>query len=165
MKDIKIEKVTLNIGVGEPGANLDKAMKLLSSLSGAKPIQTTSKKRIPSWNIRPGLAIATKVTLRKNKAKEILLRLLAAVNNELKSDSFDNEGNFSFGIKEYLDIPDAKYDADIGIIGLDVAVTLTRPGFRVKKKRIRRGKIPRQHRISKEEATEFMKKEFKVIIK
>lgn len=165
MKDIKIEKVTLNIGVGEPGDRLDKAMKLLKNLTGVKPVQTRAKKRIPTWSIRPGLAIAAKVTLRDDKAKTILKQFLGAVNNELNKKCFDNEGNFAFGIKEYLDIPDAKYDAEIGIIGLEVAVTLMRPGFRVKRRRIRKGVIPARHRINQEEAIEFMKKEFNVTIK
>ncbi len=165
MKEIKIDKVTLNIGVGEPGDRLDKAMKLLANLTGSKPVQTKAKDRIPTWSIRPGLAIAAKITLRKEKAKEILKRLLEAVNNELNNRCFDNEGNFSFGIKEYLDIPGTKYDASVGMMGLEVAVTLMRPGFRVKRRRIRRCKIPAKHRISKEETIEFMKKEFGVIVK
>jgi len=165
MKNIMVEKVTLNIGVGEPGDRLDKAVKLLESITEAKAVQTKAKKRIPTWSIRPGLAIAAKVTLRKEKAVNVLKRLLGAVNNELKNKSFDNEGNISFGIKEYLDIPEAKYDAEIGVMGMEIAVTLTRPGFRIKKRRIKKGRIPSRHRISKEEAIEFMKKEFGINIK
>ena len=162
MKEISLEKVNLNIGVGAPGDKLEKAMKLLSTISGEKPIQTKATGRIPTWGLRPGLPIATKVTLRKKKAKELLVRLLNAVNKTLKASNFDNEGNFSFGVKEYLDIPDVEYDADVGIIGLEVAVTLKRPGFRIKRRTLRKRKIPRRHRISKEEAIEYVKREFEV---
>jgi large subunit ribosomal protein L5 len=162
MRTISVEKVTLNIGVGEPGLNLDRAVKLLNNISGEKPTKTKAKKRIPTWKIRPGLEIGAKVTLRGNKAKELLKLLLKAKANKLSRKCFDNWGNFSFGITEYLDIPDIKYDAEIGIIGLEVMVTLQRPGFRVKRRSRRKSKISAKHKISKEEAVEFMKKEFRI---
>ncbi|MFH1331968.1 MAG: 50S ribosomal protein L5 [archaeon] len=160
MREIKIEKVTLNMGTGEPGEKLDKAVKLLKSISGENPVKTVTQKRIPMWKIRPGLNIGTKVTLRKEKAQKLLKRLLQAKNNQLKASNFDENGNFSFGIKEYLDIPEAKYDAEVGIIGLEVAVTLQRPGFRIKRRRVKTKKIPKKHRIPKQEAIEFMKKNY-----
>ncbi|MBI2673345.1 50S ribosomal protein L5 [Candidatus Woesearchaeota archaeon] len=164
MQQIRIEKVTLNIGTGEPGDKLDKAVKLLQVISNEKPVQTKTKKRIPTWNIMPGLAIGTKVTLRKHKAEEMIKRLLQAVSYKKKKKKFDRNGNFSFGIKEYLDIPGTKYDAKTGTIGLEAAVTLERPGFGVKKRVYRRAKIPKRHLISKEEAIEFMKKKYNVSI-
>lgn len=160
MRTISVEKVTLNVGVGEAGTHLDKAVKLLSNLTGEKPIKTKTKKRIPTWKIRPGLEIGAKVTLRGNKANAILKPLLQAKGNKLSEDCFDDEGNFSFGIEEYLDIPDAKYDAEVGIIGLSVAVTLKRPGFRIKRRAIKKSKIPGKQRISKKESIEFMKRNF-----
>src|SRR3989338_1211444 len=109
------------------------------------------KKTIPTWNIRPGLEIACKSTLRGQKAESILKRLLKAINNELPESNFDNNGNFSFVIKEYIDIPEVEYNPEIGIIGLEVAVTLERPGFRIKK-RIKKNKISSKHKITKQEA-------------
>ena len=159
MRKIYVEKVTLNIGVGEPGEKLEKAMKLLAMITNAKPVATSSKKRIPAWNIRPKLPIACKVTLRKEKAKELLARLLKAI-GKLPAEKFDNNGNFSFGIHEYIDIPGVEYSTEIGMFGLDVAVTLARPGYRIKYRRLKKKKIPKEHRISKEEAMEFIKKEF-----
>lgn len=162
MRDIRIEKLTINIGVGEPGEKLDKAMKLLKSITGQKPIQTKSKKRIPTWNLRPGLPIACRVTLRKKLAEETLTRLLKAVENKLNPKCFDNLGNFSFGVREYIDIPGIEYDPEIGIIGLEAAVTLERPGYRIKRRKLRSKKIPNRHLINKEEAIEFVISKFNV---
>ncbi len=162
MKEILIDKVTLNIGVGETGEKLNKAVKLLAHLTGEKPVQTTSKSRIPTWAIRPGLPIAAKVTLRKEKAKKILQRLFVAINNKLSSKKFDTTGNFSFGVKEYLEIPEAKYDPEIGIIGLEAAVTLKRKGYRVKERAIKKAKVGKKHQVSKDEAIQFIQQEFKI---
>ncbi|RME55507.1 50S ribosomal protein L5 [Candidatus Woesearchaeota archaeon] len=162
MKEIQVEKVTLNIGTGKPGPELEKALKLLEQITGVKPVETKTQKRIPSWSLRPGLSIGAKVTLRGEKAVEVLKRLLDAVEYYIPSKKFDNEGNFSFGIKEYIDIPGMKYNMDIGIMGLEVAVTLKRPGFRIKRRMIKTKKIPRRHRISKEEAIKFMQENFNV---
>ena len=150
MREICVDKITLNIGTGGPGENLDKAMKLLNNLTNIKAVSTATKKRIPGWGLRPGLKIGCKVTLRGKKADEFLRKLLAAKNNMLKEKNFDAEGNFSFGIPEYLDIPTAVYDSQIGIIGLEVAVSLARPGFRVKRRHIMPRKISKKHKISKE---------------
>ena len=160
MRSIKIDKITLNIGTGEPGDKLEKAKKLLRTISGMKSVATASNKRIPTWKVRPGLQIGCRVTIRGEKAKELLKRLLQGVENTLPEIKFDNQGNFSFGINEYLDVPELKYDAEIGIIGFDIAVTLKRAGFRIKRRKIKKKKIPSKHRITKEEAIEFIKKEF-----
>jgi len=160
MRTIKIEKISLNMGVGSPGDNLEKALKLLNKITNEKPVKTKSKKRIPTWGIRPNLEIGCKVTLRGKKAEDLLKRLLIARKNELGTSKFDNEGNFSFGVTEYISIPDVEYDASIGIIGFEVAVTLQRAGYRIKRRAIKKTKIPRKHRISKDEAIAFVKKTF-----
>ena len=164
MKEIGIEKLTLNVGAGEAGAKLEKAAKMLQVLSGKKPIIIASKKRIPTWGIRPGLTIGTKVTLRGEEAETLIKSLLAARENLLTEDNFDNEGNVSFGIPEYIDIPGMEYIVEVGIIGLEASITLERPGFRVKKRKYQRKRIPKRHRITREEAIEFMKIKFKVIL-
>lgn len=162
MKQIKIEKITLNMGVGTTGDRLEKAMKLLNKITDAKPIATKAKKRIPTLGVRPGLPIGCKVTLRGKKAEDMLIRLIKANKNTIKSSKFDNSGNLSFGIAEYLDIEGVEYDMSIGIIGLEVAITLERPGFRIKRKMIKQKSIPPKHRITKEEAIDFMKNKFGV---
>ncbi|MBU4500966.1 MAG: 50S ribosomal protein L5 [Nanoarchaeota archaeon] len=160
MRTIKIEKVTLNIGTGEPGDKLEKAKKLLGTISGMKAVPTASNKRIPTWKVRPGLQIGCRVTIRGEKAKELLKRLLQGVENTLPEVKFDRQGNFSFGVPEYLDVPELKYDAEIGVIGFNVAVTLKRAGFRIKHRKLKKKKIPVKNKITKEESIEFVKKEF-----
>lgn len=161
---IKIEKVTLNIGVGQPGDKLTAAKLLLEKLSGQKPIETKAKGRIPTWNLRPGLAIGTKVTLRGKRAMDVLNKCLDSVERKIKERSFDTSGNFAFGVREYIDIPGVKYDPKIGMFGLDVIVTLEKPGFSVRKRKIAPRKIPTRHKITKAESIDYASKNLKVEI-
>ena len=160
MRQISVEKVTLNIGAGKDQAKLEKGIKLINHITGYAPIKTFTKKRIQEWGLRPGLAIGCKLTLRKKGALDLLKRLLEARDNLLQESNLDNEGNLSFGIKEYIDIPGVKYDPTIGIMGLQVCVTLKRNGFRVKYRSLKRHIIPKRHRIQREEAIDFMKNNF-----
>lgn len=162
MKEIRIEKVTLNIGTGGPGEPLEKALKLLNKITNMKPVETKAKKRIPGWGIRPGLSIGAKVTIRGKKAEELLNKLLEAKGNKLSPRNFDNKGNLSFGIEEYLDIPSVEYDMSIGIIGLEVAITLTRPGYRIKLRSIEKRKISKKHQITKQDAIKFIETKFNI---
>ena len=162
MKTIRIEKVTLNIGAGKEQARLDKGVKLLKNITGIAPVKTITNKRIPTWGLRPGLPIGCKITLRGKTAIELLKKLLEAKENALIPRQFDENGNLSFGIKEYIDIPGIKYDHEVGMMGLEVCVTLERPGFRIKRRKIMQRKVSVKHCISKEEAMEFIKKEFNV---
>ncbi len=156
MRKIKVEKVTLNIGVGKDENLLKRGLKLLQKLSPLNPVKTTTQKRIPGWGLRPGLIIGCKVTVRKD-AEELLKRLLAAKSNALKENNFDGKGNFSFGVPEYIDIEGLEYDPELKMMGLEVAVTLERPGYRVKKRKIQPKKIGKYHQITKEEAMAFVK--------
>ncbi|MBS3170272.1 50S ribosomal protein L5 [Candidatus Woesearchaeota archaeon] len=157
MKTIEIEKITLNIGAGKPGPELEKGKMLLEKITGAKPCETMTKKRLPAWNLRPGLVIGCKVTLRGKEAEELLKTLLKAKDSVLNSRSFDKKGNFSFGIKEYLDIPSINYIPEVGIIGLEVAVSLQRKGFRIKRRKLQTKKIPSRHNISKQDGINYAK--------
>jgi len=161
MREIRIEKVTLNIGAGKDQKKLENGLKLLKSVAGVQPVKTFTNKRIPSWGLRPGLPIGCKVTLRKTQAKEILKRLIEAKDNILTESQFDENGNVSFGIAEYIDIPGVKYDPLMGIMGLEVCVTLERPGFRIRRRSMKK-RIPKRHMITKQEAIDYMKKEFAI---
>ena len=164
MRNVRIEKITLNIGSGKDQSNLEKGIKLLKAITGVTPMKTVATKRIPTWGLRPGLPIGCKITLRKQPARVLLARLLEAKDNVLKPGQFDDHGNLAFGIHEYIDIPDITYDPDIGIIGLEVCVTLERPGFRIKRRKIMKKKIPTRHKLTKDEAIAFVKKEFNIQI-
>jgi len=164
MRKIRVEKVTLNIGAGKDEEKMKKGKKLLKMVTGIEPVNTFTSKRIPGWGLRPGLAIGCKITLRHDKAIEVLKKLLEAKDNILSLNNFDERGNLSFGIAEYIDIPGMKYDPEIKIMGLEVAVTLERPGFRIKKRRIQKKTLPKKHTITKDESVEFMKKSFGIKI-
>jgi len=157
METVRVEKVVVNCSVGEGGVRLEKAKKILESLVGQEPEVRKAKKTIRGFGIHRGEPIALRVTLRKQAAYEFLRKALAAVNNTVKKSSFDNNGNVSFGIKEHLEIPGTKYNPDLGIIGMDVTIHLTKPGYRVAKRAYRRGKVGRRQRVSRDEAVEFLK--------
>ncbi len=155
MREIRLEKVTLNVGAGEAGEKLERSKMMIEKIAeGAKVVVTHTHKR-STFGVAKNRPIGVKVTLRGEKAFEILQKLVKANDGKLKASQFDSNGNFSFGIKEYIDIPGMKYDPDIGILGFDVCVTLERPGFRVKRRRFRRSQVGRSHRITREEAMEW----------
>jgi large subunit ribosomal protein L5 len=162
MKNIKIEKVTLNIGTGKSQEQLERGLKLLASIAKNKVVKTITQKRIAAWGLRPGLPIGCKVTLRRNDASDVLKKMIEARDFLLGANNFDDFGTVSFGIKEYIDIQGLKYNPDIGTMGLQVCVTLQRPGFRVKCRKIAKKKIPKCHRISQSEAVDFMCKNYNV---
>lgn len=158
MRKIRIEKVVLN--VGGTADYLERGVKLLEMMSkGRKVCKTKSKKRIPSWNVRPGLEVGAVVTIRKKNYEEILRKLLATVNNTLKRKQI-SENNFSFGIKEYIEIPGAEYKREIGIMGFDVTIVFKRSGERTGKKKIKKGKVSKKQTITKDEIIKFMEDNF-----
>ena len=157
MQEIKIEKVVLNIG--GTADYLERGIKLLKLLTGKKPAKMRSKKRIPTWSVRPGLEVGAVVTLRKG-FEDLLKKLLVTVDNNLRKKQV-SENNFSFGIKEYIEIPGVEYQRDIGIMGFDVTIVFKRTGRRVRLKKAKKGKIPARQKISKEEIIKFMEGKFK----
>lgn len=161
---ISIDKVTVNIGVGAPGEKLEKAKKLLETITGQKPVETKGKKRIPTWGVRKQMPIGVKVTLRGKKAKDFLDKCFNAIDKELCKKNFSDDGNFSFGIKEYINVPEFKYDAEIGIFGFDVCVSMTKWGGRIRNRKRKRSRIPAKHLIKKEEVMTFLKEKFDVEI-
>ncbi|MEK6867482.1 MAG: 50S ribosomal protein L5 [Nanoarchaeota archaeon] len=161
MKRIEIEKITLNIGAGKDPKKLEKGVLLLKHLTGIDPVKTITQKRIPTWGLRPGLPIGCKITIRnKEVIKNLLPRFLKAKSNNLKETQFDENGNLAFGIHEYIDIPGVQYTPDVGIMGFQITITLKRPGFRVKVRKVQKRRIKKSHRISRQEAMEFMKSNF-----
>jgi large subunit ribosomal protein L5 len=153
----KIEKVVVNISVGKSGEPLEKAAKVLKELTGQAPCKRKANKTIRDFGIRKGELMACIVTLRDARAIEFLKRVLSIIDNKISKESFDQHGNFAFGIKEHIEIPGTKYDPDIGIFGMDICVSLTRCGYRVKKRHRRKTKIGSKHILKPEEAMIFAK--------
>ncbi len=160
MREIRVEKVVVNIGVGEAGDKLGKARKVLELVTHHTPAQTIAHTAVRDWGVRRGMPIGTKVTLRGDDAEQFLKRALSIRNNRLTAYSFDPRGNFSFGVPDYTDFEGMKYDPEIGVFGMDISVSLQRPGFRVAKRRTRAHRIPRRHRISRDEGIAFVKGHF-----
>lgn len=157
MRKIKIEKVLLSCGA--TGQDLEKSKILLNFLTGMKPQVIASKKRIPNFNVRPGLEVGTRVTLRGQKAVDLLKRLLASVGNTLSEDQI-SPNHFSFGVREYIEIPGVEYQRNIGTRGLNVTIVLNRAGARVKRKKIKSGRPPKKQNIFPEEIIKFMEENF-----
>jgi len=153
----RIEKVVVNISVGKSGEPLEKASRVLKELTGQNPCKRKAKKTIRDFGIRRGEPIACMVTLRRQKAIEFLKKLLPVADNKISKECFDEYGNFSFGIKEHIEIPGVKYDPEIGIFGMDICVSLSRPGYRVKKRRMKKTRIGSKHILTPEEAIIFVK--------
>ena len=153
----KIRKVTVNISVGQSGEPLEKAGKVLQQLTGQRPVKRKAKQTIRDFGIRKGEPISCVVTLRKEKAVEFLTKALEALDNKISKNCFDSNGNFSFGIKEHIEIPGTKYIPELGIFGMDVSVSLGRAGYRVKERRRVKSSIGASHLLSPEEAIAFIK--------
>lgn len=162
MLAVQIEKIVVNIGVGESGERLLTAESLLEELTGAQPVRTRAGKKARDFGIRQGSEVGVKVTLRGESAHTFLEEALWTRNNKIPGWSFDDNGNVSFGIDDHTDFQKMKYDPDVGIFGLDIAVILERPGARVKHRRIRPSKIGDDHRVHWEDAMDFMEDEFDV---
>ena len=160
MKEIKLEKVVLNMGLGKSGDAVEIAKKALTQISNKKVNDRPAKKAIRDWGIRKGEPIGAAVTVRGNDGRELLKRLLEAKGNKVNARSFDNTGNLSFGILEHIDIPGIKYDPKIGILGLNITVRLTRPGFSISARSKHKASVGKHHKISPDEAKAYLTKEF-----
>jgi len=160
MLEIVMDKVTVNIGVGEAGERLIKARKVLELVTKQPPIVTISKTTNRDLGIRQGQEIGCKVTLRGESAEEFLKRAFWTRNNKIAGYSFDPEGNFSFGIADYTDFEGMKYDPEIGIVGMDINVTLRRRGKRVSQRYRLQRKISQRHRITHNDGRKFLCSKF-----
>ncbi|MBT7706617.1 50S ribosomal protein L5 [archaeon] len=160
MSEFKLEKVILNIGA--VGEDLEKGVILLEKVSGKKPVKVKAVKRIPTWSVRPGLEVGAKVTIRGEDAKQILKKLLPALDNQLKEKQIQ-DNFFSFGIHEYIEIPGVEYIREVGIMGLEATAVFTRPGKHIEKKKVKRGKT-RRLVVTKEEIISYLEANFKTKI-
>ena len=160
MNEIKLEKVILNIG--GTGEKLDKGGILLEKLSGRKAVKVKATKRIPTWQVRPGLEVGTKITLRGNEALEIIKKLLPAIDNTLKEKQIQ-DNFFSFGIHEYIEIPGVEYIREVGIMGLEVTVVFSRAGKSIETRKRKKGKSKRLT-VTGKEIKEYLSNKFATTI-
>jgi len=155
----RIEKVVVNLNVGKSGEPLEKGNKVLREITGDRtPVKKKAKSTIRDFGIREGEPIAVVVTLRKQEAIDFLTKIVPVVDNKIAKRAFDTRGNFSFGLKEHIDIPGVKYDPEIGIFGMDICVTVNRPGQRLKVRKRQSKSIGPKHVLTPEESIIFIKK-------
>jgi large subunit ribosomal protein L5 len=164
MKKITLDKVVLNMGVGKSGDIIQVAKRAIEQISGKKPSTRNARETQRDWGVRKGEPIGVAVTVRGNDAVVLLKRLLEAKGNSINGKSFDNFGNFSFGINEHIDIPDVKYEPSIGILGLGISIALTRPGYGIRKRSKHKASVGKSHVITNQEAKDYLVKEFGVTI-
>ena len=162
MRQLHVDKVVVNIGVGEAGERLVKAEKVLEMVTGHKPVETISRTVNRDLGIRIGMPLGCKVTLRGEDAEEFVRKALVIREMRVPEYSFDKEGNMSFGISDYTDFEGMKYDPEIGIFGMDISVVLRRVGNRITQRALLQRRIPKSHRVDREEAIQYMKDTFEV---
>ena len=160
MRCLKIAKVLVNISAGQSGDPLEHAMTIMQQLTGQKPCQRFAKQTIRSFGIRKKEPIACMVSLRGKRAEEFLVKALSAVGNRINPRSFDRSGNFAFGIKEHIDIPGTRYDPTLGITGMDVIISVERPGYNVNRRKHGQAKVGKSHRVTPVESMQFIKEKF-----
>jgi len=163
MREPFVAKVVVDMCTGG-GEALNRAATILEGLSGQTPTQSKARQTVRDFGIRRKEPIAVRVTLRNRKAEKFLIKALKAKENVLLIKNWDLDGNFAFGIAEHIDIPDVKYDPQLGIQGMNITVCIERPGFRVKRRRRRKTKVPYRHRLTPEESMVFVKNKFGVEI-
>lgn len=165
MRGLRITKIVINIGVGEGGDRLRNAEQVLELVTGTKPVRTLARTQNRELGQRKDAPVGCKVTLRDSEVIDRFLKdALFARDNTLQAYCFDQSGNVSFGITDYTELPEQKYDPDIGIYGMDIAVVIERPGHRVSRRRQRSRPVGREHRVTAPEARAWFGEHFGITI-
>ncbi len=163
MREPFIAKVVVDICTGG-GDDLNRASTILEQLTGQTPVQSRARQTVRDFGIRRNEPIAVRVTLRHAIAEKFLQRTMKAKDDVLLLKNWDDDGNFAFGIAEHINIPDVKYDPQLGVQGMNITVCVERPGYRVKRRKRRKAKVPYRHRLTPEESMVFVKNKFGIEI-
>jgi len=154
MREVQIEKLILNLCTGESGDKLTKAAKVLEDLTDQKPVESKARYTVRTFSIKRNEKIAVHVTVRGEKAEELIKRGLKVKEYELRKGNFSDSGNFGFGIDEHIDLG-IKYDTNTGIFGMDFYVVLGKAGARVGRRRARTNRVGKFQRVTKDEAKKW----------
>jgi large subunit ribosomal protein L5 len=164
MQRPRIEKVVINICIGKSGEPLERAMDVLQQITGHKACQRKAKRTVRDWGVRQGEPIACMVSLRGETARAFLKRALDANGNRLQKSNFDTKGNFSFGIREHIQLPGVRYDPAVGIFGMDVCTAMAKDGYRVKRRRYLKSQVGKAQLLTPEESMNYLKESFRIEI-
>jgi len=164
MREIRVGKVVVNIGLGKSGEAIERGKKVLEQVTGQKPAQTRAKKSVRDFGIHKGEPIGVVVTVRGAKTTALIEKLLTAREKKLPASSFDERGSVSFGIKEHIEIPGIRYDPEVGILGMNVSILLERAGFRVARRTRRKSSVGKAHLVRREDSIQYFKEKLGVTV-